>query len=100
MTKKPVRNKTKFTSIAARLALCALGLYLIVSLVMEQVEIVSMRHSLEAAQEQLTTQQQQNDELRRVIESGNEDDYIERVAREKLGYARQNERIFQDTTSN
>lgn len=100
MIKKPVKTKSKFTSIVARLALCALGLYLIVSLVMEQVEIVSMRHAFNSAQEQLSTQQQQNDELRRVIESGDEDDYIERVARDKLGYAMQNERIFQDTTSN
>lgn len=99
MTKQQVKSKTKISSILTRLAVCALGLYLVVSLVLEQVEIVSMRHSLNAAVEQLTAQQMQNDELRRVIESGNEDDYVERVARDKLGYARQNERIFQDATN-
>ena len=37
-----------------------------------------------------------NDELNRVLESGNDLEIVERVARDKLGYAKPNERVFVD----
>ena len=40
----------------------------------------------------------QNDELERVLESGSDTEIIERVARDKLGYAKPNERVFIDVT--
>lgn len=98
MNKQKSKNKIKFSSLLARLGVGALGLYLVVSLVVSQVEIVAKRHELNSVKTSLQSQVAENDEIKRVLDSGNEDDYIERVARDKLGYARQDERIFQDTT--
>ena len=53
---------------------------------------------LEAEEQQLENQQAQNDELSRVLESGSDEELIERVARDKLGYAKPNERVFVDIT--
>ena len=61
-------------------------------------QISSKRQELEAVQAQLESQQQQNDELSRVLESGTALEIIERVARDKLGYAKPNERVFVDVT--
>ena len=61
-------------------------------------QISSKRQELEAVQAQLESQQQQNDELSRVLESGTDLEIIERVARDKLGYAKPNERVFVDVT--
>ena len=39
---------------------------------------------------------EQNTELERLISSGGEDEYMERIARDRLGYAAPGERIFID----
>ena len=43
-------------------------------------------------------QQQQNTELQRLISSGDEMAYIERIAHDKLGFAAPGERVFIDIT--
>ena len=77
--------------------LVLVGGYLVAGLVFNQVQISSKRQELEAVQAQLESQQQ-NDELSRVLESGTDLEIIERVARDKLGYAKPNERVFVDVT--
>ena len=71
-----------------------LCLYLVLNLVQNQVAISTKRQELAAANAQLTTQLAKNDELTRSLADG-EDAIIERIAREQ-GYAKPNERIFED----
>ena len=73
-----------------------LGVYLVVQLVLNQITISAKRQQLAELREQLDTQQAQNAELARVLESDNELELIERVARDSLGYAKPNERVFVD----
>ena len=61
-------------------------------------EIAAKRQQLEAVQQQLEAQQAQNDELSRVLQSGTDEEIVERVARDQLGYAKPNERVFVDMT--
>lgn len=79
-----------------KLGICMLGLYLVISLITVQVDIVSKRHEL--AERQVTLQEQiaQNTELRRTLENSSTEETIERLARDKLGYARPDERVFVD----
>lgn len=78
--------------------LVLVGGYLVAGMVFNQVQIAAKRQELAAVQAQLASQQQQNDELSRVLESGSDLEIIERVARDKLGYAKPNERVFVDVT--
>lgn len=76
------------------IVLCSLML----SFIQNQVEIASKRQELEAVQAQLDAQEAENTELQRVLESGTEEEIIERIARDNLGYAKPGERVFVDTS--
>lgn len=73
-----------------------LGIYLVVNLVVNQMSISAKRQQLQEMQDQLNAQQAQNAELSRILESGSDLDIVERVARDTLGYAKPNERVFVD----
>ena len=75
-----------------------IGGYLVAGLVFNQVDIAAKQKELQDLENQLEQQRQQNDELERVLESGSDQEIIERVARDKLGYAKPNERVFIDVT--
>ena len=81
-----------------RAGLVLIGGYLVAGLVFYQVDIAAKQKELQDLENQLEQQRQQNDELERVLESGSDQEIIERVARDKLGYAKPNERVFIDVT--
>ena len=81
-----------------RAGLVLIGGYLVAGLVFNQVDIAAKQKELQDLETQLEQQRQQNDELERVLESGSDAEIIERVARDKLGYAKPNERVFIDVT--
>lgn len=81
-----------------RAGLVLIGGYLVAGLVFNQVDIAAKQKKLQDLENQLEQQRQQNDELERVLESGSDQEIIERVARDKLGYAKPNERVFIDVT--
>lgn len=81
-----------------RAGLVLIGGYLVAGLVFNQVDIAAKHKELQDLENQLEQQRQQNDELERVLESGSDQEIIERVARDKLGYAKPNERVFIDVT--
>lgn len=81
-----------------RVLFLAIVAYLAVTMITTQVEIVAKRQQLDNVTAQVTAQQAQNDELQRALEADNEDAYIERVAREKLGYALPGERVYVDVS--
>lgn len=90
------KNKQKFPALALRLGLAGLVIYLLVSLVYVQMDIVSKTQQLENLTSQVSSQQAANQELQRTLDVDDEADYLERVAREKLGYARPGERLYVD----
>ena len=93
------KNKTMgFSGLLLRAGVLLLGGYLVVSMVLNQVEIRTKRQQLQTVEQQLETQQAQNEELQRILESGSDQELIEQVARDKLGYAKPNERVFVDAT--
>lgn len=81
-----------------RAGLVLIGGYLVAGLVFNQVDIAAKQKELQDLENQLEQQRQQNDELERVLESGSDQEIIERVARDKMGYAKPNERVFIDVT--
>jgi len=67
-----------------------------VSFIHSQSEVASKRRELAALNESIELQQTENDEVRRILDGDNDLEYIERIAREKLGYAYPDEKIFID----
>lgn len=84
------------SSVFAKLGIFALIAYLAVTLVVSQVDIMVKRQQLDTVNESIFRQEQENTELQRLIASGDETAYIERIAHDKLGYAAPGERVFID----
>ena len=65
-------------------------------LVFAQIDIVSKRQQLENLTQQVAAQEAANTELQRTLDSGDEAAYMERIARDKLGYVLPGEHIYVD----
>ena len=76
-------------------ALSFVCLYLAISVVSVQIKLRGQQMELQRIQQQIELARQENDELVRIL-NGGEAEYIERIAREKLGYAAVDERVFED----
>ncbi len=74
----------------------AVCVYFVVSIVSVQIEIYKEKQKLAEIQNQINETQLENDELSRIVYGAGEAEYIERIAREKLGYAAADERVFED----
>ncbi len=73
--------------------LCA---YFAVSIIGIQIDNYKQRQQLAAINNSIEEQKLENDELLRIVGNSDEADYIEQIAREKLGYAAPGERVFVD----
>ena len=90
------KKKNGFSAWAIRLGLVFVCVYLGVSLISVQMEIIAKRQQLENVNQQVSTQQAENEEMRRTLGTDDEAAYMERLARSKLEYALPNERVFID----
>lgn len=97
-TKTKEKKKRRFSSVFFRVAVAGVAAYLLIYIINGQVEVAHMQKELDAVTKEVTAQQELNAELQHMLESGDQDAYVERMAREKLGYAYPDERIFIDIT--
>ena len=99
---KVVKQKKRKKSIMLRLAVLAFVAYIVVTLVNQQVQISEKKAQLQSMNEQIRVQEIQNEDLKRVVNAGEgeNEDYIERVAREGLDYAKPGERVFINIAGN
>lgn len=70
--------------------------FLLVKGVMQQPKINENKEEIESLNTQITQQQKKLDELDELKTKVDTDEYIEKVAREKLGLVKENEIIFID----
>ncbi len=97
MADRNEKNPSKYTR-RRKLLFCAMlfvCLYFVYTIASTQIEIYKQKLQLAEVDRQIEQQQLENDELSRVADGG-EEEYIERIAREKLGYAAADERVFVD----
>ena len=86
-------------SILLKLAVCAFAVYIAATLVFQAVEIKNSNNKLALIKTQLANQQKTNAKTKRLI-TENYEQFIESVARDDLGYAKPNERIYVDASGN
>ena len=95
MAKHAKKRRSLLRSLLAPVFTLAMGVYLVGSLVYNQVQISSKTQELEVVKAQLMVQRAENEELFRQLEAGDLE-IMEQVARDELGYAKPNERVFVD----
>jgi cell division protein FtsB len=59
-------------------------------------EFSEKQEQADALKQQVEEQKLENAELERLLESGSEEEYIERIARDLLGFVRLGERVYSD----
>jgi len=91
-------KEKKNRSLFLRLAVIAFGVYILYALVSFQVDITKKRAELEAAKEEYNRQQIENEELQRTLDTYGTNDFIESMARDKLGYAYSDEHFYVDVS--
>ena len=89
------QKKKQRSSFLLKIAVLALG-SVVIALVNQQIQISRMAQELDNIEQQTRVQDVKNDQLRKILEdeSGQDSDYMERYARENLGYAKAGERVF------
>ena len=84
-------------SFLLKFAVLCFAVFILVSLVGQQFQIMEKRQQLEDLQQQLSTQNARNEEIQNSLEnSGGMAEYAERKARSELEYAKPGERVFID----
>lgn len=85
----------KFFNIKIIAVICAVA-YLSVSLISAQFDLMTKKQQLAILEAQQQKIQLEAQDIERMLEFEDEEEYIERIARQRLGYANPNEKIFKD----
>ncbi len=90
------KKKRRTWSILLPIAIAALAVYIIVMIVNQQIQIGQKSQELAELTAELDAQNVKNEELQATLEAGMDqnDDYVERVARESLDYTKPGEKVF------
>lgn len=97
-TKAPAKKRKQKKSFILSLALVLLVGYFIITIISLQVEIrdrKEVKEQLDMEYEQILSN---NERLQAIVDSEDKGDYMEQVAREKLGFVMPNEKVFYDIT--
>ena len=99
---KVIKKRKQKGSFLLRMAVFAFAVYITVALVNQQVQISQKRQELATMKQQIQIQEIKNDDIKHALstDNGKNSDYIERVARENLHFAKPGERVFVNIAGN
>jgi Septum formation initiator len=99
---KVITKKKNRKNIVLKVAVLTFVVYIVFTLVNQQVEINSKQKQVDSVKQQIALQEMKNQEMKQVLDSGEQgnNDYIERVARQDLDYANPDERVFINIAGN
>ncbi len=83
-----------------RIALLIFAVYLVANCVKLQVELVNEKQTLKERQQQNSEMQLEIERLSNLIENGDDADFIEDAARERLGFVFPEEEVYKSVTGN
>ena len=96
-SKGVVKVKSK-KSLLFKIAVSVFFIYVAFLVIQLQVDIIIKKQQLNEVQAKCAQQEQVNEEYRRILAASDTDEYLERMAREKLGYVYPDERVFFDVS--
>ena len=90
------RSASIFLAIASFALVC----YFFISFFNLRAQVAAKRSEVDSLKTQVTQQQEKNEELEQMLESGDFDAFVEKRARdEDLGYAYPDERVYYDMSA-
>lgn len=92
-------RRKKRVGLATKILVAAFAVYAAFTLVSLQIQISAKREEQSALQAQVEEQSLRNAEIEALLNSEDNDEYIARIARDKLGYVSPGERVFVDISS-
>jgi len=97
MEKKSTKKNIKFSVFLKGILVLGLAVYVCISLVSQQFDLSRLKSEEKILDAEITEAQKKAKELEAEKSLIDTDEYIERVARERLGYMKKNEKVFIDT---
>lgn len=94
-----VKVKNRKNSIILAVLLCALVCYFVATLISLQSKVKAQEAVNQQLKETYAQQVEENSKLANIIQNGNAEDNMERIAREQYGYAKPGERVYYDSTA-
>ncbi len=94
---KGVKKKINIKKLAVRIAIAALCIYFVYAVIWQQSMISKKNEEIDNLKNQVELATQESENLKQEIEMMEDPEYIERIARERLGLVRPNERVFVDS---
>ncbi|MGI6744639.1 MAG: Cell division protein FtsL [Firmicutes bacterium ADurb.Bin300] len=98
MINKRKGNQKRPEGIIISLLILTVFLYLLVTFIGLQTDIKEKKVEIDVLSSQYQQQLAQNDELQKLIDKGDEAQYIEHIAREQRNYVYPDERVYFDIT--
>ena len=90
------QKKKKTYSTILTVAFAALVCYFVIALISLQSDIKEQKEQIADINAQADVQSADNRELNNLLNDSDLDSYVERIAREELGYVFPNERVYYD----
>lgn len=89
-------HERRFSFITLGVVLLVLCIF-VVTILSLTAQAQEKKHEIAALNATLAEQQAENQRVQDLIDQGDESEFIERIAREKYGYARPEERVYIDS---
>ncbi len=96
--KTKTRKKLNIKVFAKRGLVCCALIYICFLLIFQQFDLARLKEKENDINEQISVAQREATELAAQKEAAGTDEYVERVAREKLGYMKPGEKVFIDAS--
>lgn len=90
------KKNTNGVRVAKRLAMCGLVLYICYLFIAQQFDLSRLSGQSKSLDKQIAEAQRTHEELSEQKEAADTPEYMERVARDKLGYMKPDEKVFID----
>ena len=99
---KVIKKKKQKGSFLLRTAVFAFAVYIVVALAQQQLLISQKRQELASVKQQIQVQEVKIEDIKHALSANTKEnsDYIERVARESLNFAKPGERVFVNIAGN
>ena len=99
-SKKNPQKTSGLKGLLIKLGVFAFAIYASVSLIDMQINMANRRRQLSELEQSVESQRIANKELERQLYQGMDQKYIERIARERLGFIAPDETVYIDISGN
>lgn len=90
------KNNSKKIKIALLILICC---FMVIKGIMQQPQILENKAEIQRLKQEIEYEKNRQTDIQKMRENIETDEYIERIARDKLGMMKQNEKVFIDASA-